>query len=275
MGRVLLCVGNYAKNAYYIDAFCQGVYCLEELCYCLKEYTYLVDGSIMDKGLADWIREECGCPDLAGELHEFIKRGASLTVFVMTVLEYTGYLDSGEAQMVERLLKNNSNLTEEERSKSHADFLLENGKYEKAAAEYKALAGRTREENPALCAKALHNLGVVYARQFLYEQAAKMFDEAYRIGREGISRLHYLAAMRMYLQEQDYILLFADSKADYPLSMELEKELEQIHREWEEAGERRFLESVREKKRTGKSAEYYEAAEGIVNKLKEEYRKGL
>lgn len=275
MGRVLLCVGSYAKNPYYIEAFCLNVFCLEELCYCLREHTYLTDRSIMEPDLTDWIRDECGCKDLADELADFIKRKSSLGVFVSTILEYTGYLSREEIQTVEALLKNNSNLTEEERAKSHADYLLENKKYEKAVTEYKTLSGLLRESNPELCGKVLHNLGVAYTRLFLFEQAAKLFDEAYQLSGAGVSRLHYLAAMRMYLAEQDYILLFADSKPDYPFFMELEKEIEQITKEWENSDRKKYLEKVKEKKRTGSSGEYYEAVDSIVNELKEEYRKGL
>ena len=60
MGRVLLCLGRYARNPYFVERAYVNVYSVEELCYCLIRNAYLVDEEIMDENLPDWLERECG-----------------------------------------------------------------------------------------------------------------------------------------------------------------------------------------------------------------------
>lgn len=42
MGRVLLCLGRYARNPYFVERAYVNVYSVEELCYCLIRNAYLI-----------------------------------------------------------------------------------------------------------------------------------------------------------------------------------------------------------------------------------------
>ena len=53
--RVSVCVGNYAKTPYCIPGLEIEVYCMEELCYCMKENAFLLDLSVMNDQLLVWI----------------------------------------------------------------------------------------------------------------------------------------------------------------------------------------------------------------------------
>ena len=53
--KASLCVGEYCETAYNIEELEIRVYCMEELCYCLKENAFLLDMSIMNDKLVDWI----------------------------------------------------------------------------------------------------------------------------------------------------------------------------------------------------------------------------
>ena len=44
--KASLCVGEYCETAYNIEELEIRVYCMEELCYCLKENAFLLDMSI-------------------------------------------------------------------------------------------------------------------------------------------------------------------------------------------------------------------------------------
>ena len=59
--KASLCVGEYCENAYNVEGLDIRVYSMEELCYCLKENAFLLDLSIMNDKLVDWIGEECKC----------------------------------------------------------------------------------------------------------------------------------------------------------------------------------------------------------------------
>ena len=66
------------------------VYSMEELCYCLKENAFLLDLSIMNDKLVDWIGEECKVWELAKQLYPMVHKQGSLSVFVVTILQYVG-----------------------------------------------------------------------------------------------------------------------------------------------------------------------------------------
>lgn len=75
--RVSVCVGSYAKMPYRIPGLGTDVYSMEELCYCLKENAFLLDLSLMEDGLLDWVEKECGLRELAKALHPLVHRQGS------------------------------------------------------------------------------------------------------------------------------------------------------------------------------------------------------
>ena len=75
--RASLCVGEYSENAYTVEELGIRVCCMEELCYCLKENAFLLDLSIMNDKLADWIGEECKVRELAKQLYPMIHKQGS------------------------------------------------------------------------------------------------------------------------------------------------------------------------------------------------------
>ena len=74
--KASLCVGEYCETAYNIEELEIRVYCMEELCYCLKENAFLLDMSIMNDKLVDWIGEECRVRELAKQLYPGLPRGS-------------------------------------------------------------------------------------------------------------------------------------------------------------------------------------------------------
>ena len=57
--RISVSVGEYAKTPYYVPGIERSVYCMEELCYCIREDAFLLDLTFLNDGLLDWIEREC------------------------------------------------------------------------------------------------------------------------------------------------------------------------------------------------------------------------
>ena len=55
MGKLLLCMGKYAKTPYFMEKVPVNLYSVEELCYCLLKNAYLIDQGIMDGRLEEWL----------------------------------------------------------------------------------------------------------------------------------------------------------------------------------------------------------------------------
>ena len=77
------------------------------------------------------------------------------------------------------------------------DLLLEAKKYRQAAYIYMELLEPeyTRQMTEELKGNIMHNLGVAYARLFLFPEAAQMFVQAYHLRRSDETRQAYLYAM--------------------------------------------------------------------------------
>ena len=139
MNNVCLCIGNYARNPFYIKFSDISLYSIEELCYYFMERVHLLDDSIVSAELVNWIRHECGLPELADELDVYVRKRMSVASFVSTIFERTGMYDSSTVKQVDRILKEQSNLTTIEKYKKRAEYLYQQGRFRQALAIYSEL----------------------------------------------------------------------------------------------------------------------------------------
>ncbi|MCM1026808.1 MAG: hypothetical protein NC432_10245 [Roseburia sp.] len=278
---VSVCVGNYARTPYCIPGLELRVYCMEELCYCMKENAFLLDSSIMEDSLPDWIGRECGLRDLAKALYPLIHKKGSFSAYVMTLFRYTGFYDRYELSEVEQALKKGAGLSGIEKRKSQTDYLVGKKKYAAAIRGYDHLIERwqeqTREGEPlpavGFLASVWHNRGVALAGLMTYSRAAESFRQAWEIDpREDFYR-NYLAAKRMELSESDYIAFAAAGADHYEAALALERDVEQLIREWEETPEYLRLYNRREFTDGEGRQRYFEENEEMTRRLKDEYRR--
>lgn len=278
--RVSVCVGNYAKTPYRIPGLEINVYCMEELCYCMKENAFLLDLSLLDDGMLEWIERECGLKELAGALHPLIHKKGSLSGFVVMILEYVGFYDGETVREVEQVLKQGAGLSSIEKRKSQVDYLVRKKKYVSALYGYDLLLQRWEEQEtegavlPAVSflAAILHNKGVAYAGLMQYDMAAEFFMRAYERDEKEEYFIDYLAAKRMQLSENEYVAFAAGIPENYRHTLELEKKMERFSEEWELQPEYLQLYNRREYRTGGDGKKYYEENERLLQLLKDNYR---
>lgn len=272
LGRVLLCTGRYAKKPYYFSSVCVNVYCVEELCYLFASNPFMIDNSVMDKKLAQWLDEECGLADLSHQLLTLFQRGCQPGIFVGTILDYVNYCTPKEKAKIEEILQGSVGLNDYERRKKQADFLMKNHRYQMAIQEYEALARELPETENALKPVIYHNMGVAYAGFFMYDMAAKYFKKAYDMTEDKESGIAYLAAKRLFLHEEAYITFIAGNGKYHELSMAVEKRLADAKGVFEASKENRMLSALRIYKDEGNVSSYYDEIDKIILNLKNEYR---
>lgn len=272
MGRILLCTGKYAENPYYFESVCVNVYCVEELCYLFASNPFMITRDIMDKGLAQWLDQECGLTELCHQLLNLLHRGTQPGIFVSMILDYVNYCTPEEKKKIEDVIQGNAGLGDYERRKRQADFLLKNGKPSLALEEYDCLLRRLPETESALKPPICHNMGVACASLFQFEMAARYFKKAYDMTRGAESGVQYLAALRMYMQEGAYIAFIAEHGEYHDLSLRVEKRLEAAKGEFEASQENRMLSALKIYKDEGNVASYYEEIDRIISAKKDAYR---
>lgn len=275
MGRVLLCIGKYAKEPYFVEKAYVNVYSVEELCYCLMQNIHLIDREIMDFKLIDWIEKECGLEALAQELAGMLEKDGTVAGFVESILDHVGYGTRDETARIKECLKNGTGLNMYEKKKVRADHFAENGKYVLALKSYDILLEELPESERDLKARVYHNRGTVYALFFQFRQAAESFKQAFECDGADESYIGYLAASRMWMNETEYVNFITDHENSYELSLKVERLFEDAKSRFDTTEKSRMLFALKACKEDNNSVSYYEEIERITGELKELYRENV
>ena len=70
MSGYILCQLKRAKMPYYIENISTNIYSIEELCYYFYHNIYLLDETILNEHLCDWLRKELGLEKLYRRLYK-------------------------------------------------------------------------------------------------------------------------------------------------------------------------------------------------------------
>ena len=289
--RTCISIGDYTTTPYCIPGLEIPVYCVEELCYCIRENAFLLDRSLMSDELVKWIEDECELSELADNLFPLIHRQGSLSTFVTMILEYVGLYDGAVIRDVEQVLKRGAGLSGIEKRKRQIDYMVEKKKYvtalkgydallakwDEQSGEHRGISGNVSAELPAAEVKAaiFHNKGVALAHMMRYAQAAECFLQAAEVSRRVSEYVAYLAAKRMELSEGDYIAFAAGLSGDYDSALQLEKTLERVQRGWEEQVSYKRLAARKSWREESDWQKYHEENERLTQVLKDNYRDSM
>lgn len=196
MGELLLCSRELASVPYYIETVSLHVYSLEELCYYIKQNTWLLEPSFMEEELCSWIRTELKLPLLADRLQKLLREGGGLAEFVGVLAAGCSYLTADELQRIQQELSSFENKSEVECAKLRADRLLERKKYAAGLMGYRRLLPHP-EVNGMLEGDIWHNMGTAYAGLFLFAEAADCYGKAYEKNRNPASMQQQKAALAL------------------------------------------------------------------------------
>lgn len=276
MSLVVLCIGKRAEIPYCVPVTGMNIYSVEELCYFFGENAFLLDDSIVNRQLVEWLHSQCELSELAELLYPLCKGSGNVEVFVRTIVEYTGYFIDGQDEKVLSAVRDCSGRSVGERKKTRADYYLENGKYELAIKEYELLL-KEREDCTATFFEGTiyHGMGIAFAKMFLFEQADYYLERAQSILPDEKITFQMLAAKRLYMSEQDYICYVADHPELFNLSQDLEERLNESEKMWQVSEKKKQLDDLKECKEIGEAQLYYEEIERVTNRLKESFRKCL
>ena len=104
MGSIILCHKKKAREPYEIARIQRRIYTIEELCYYLCNHLYLIDYTIMNQQLCDWIRKELELAELADHLTEHLAQNGSKEQFIMLILKSSAIYSAGELKQMQDVL---------------------------------------------------------------------------------------------------------------------------------------------------------------------------
>ncbi len=220
--NLILCTGKYASTPYYMPTAELNFWAIEQLCYYIAENPYLIDESIVNLQLIEWISTECGLVDLAKELRKYVHKKNGLESFVRTILEYTYYMTVEEITECIGVLSNPNEIDLIKKEKLRADYFLSKKRKQKAIIIYKTILPQLDHRSVDFKAAVVHNLGIAYAELFEFENAATCFLDAFTLTNNRMHQEAYLHVKRLQLSEREYIDFIADHENHYETSLTCE-----------------------------------------------------
>ncbi len=185
------------KKPFYHETIAVHIYSMEELCYFIETHIYLIDPIWVGDALFSWIETELGERRLAENLRQARRKKEDEFSCVELILRASGIYSEEDLGDIVELLGQMRGKTKIERRKMSGDLCLEAGKYRQAAYIYMDLLEEqyVTYMTEELRGNIYHNLGVIYARMFLFDTAAGLFARAYTLRKDIASRDAYLYAM--------------------------------------------------------------------------------
>ena len=200
-----LCLLKQAEKPYFIDIR-TAIYSLEELCFYLYHNIYLIDESIINEKLCDWLRDELGLSRLYRQLYEQLEKQDGAAFFVLPIFREAGYLTHAQMREFQEQLSKLEVQSDDMKQKLRGDYLVKEKMFARAVGEYRHILKR---RNPGklgaqFYAAVLNNLGAAYAGLFQFEQAAGCFYESYELMRTKETLRKYVSTLPLFLDEKEY-----------------------------------------------------------------------
>lgn len=251
MGSIILCHKKKARRAYEINQVHRRIYTIEELCFYLCNHLYLIDYTIMNSRLCDWLEEELELSELAEILRQSLNQNGSPEQFAMTILAHSSIYTTAELNQIQSVLNKLKNQKPIEKQKYKADNLLESGAVKQAILIYQSIVHGESDDSvdKKFYGRVYACLGSAYGRLFLYEEAAKMYEAAFQICEEEAMLKAYIYACRQYMPREEYKRLLERSQVYQSVEIRLQEEIAEIDQNMKFSLEEDTLEQWKEQYR--------------------------
>lgn len=227
MSGYRLCQTKTASVPYYIENISTNIYSLEELCYYMHHNIYLLDETIINEELCNWLRDELGLKKLYLVLYKELENEGGIGDFILPIFKEIGYLSHQEFKEVNNVLTRLAHEPEISRQKLKADYLVENGKYVNAIKFYKAILAQAKGSKLGgqFVGEVYHNMGCTHMRMFQYEEAVECFAAAYANLHTEAMLLDYLTAYYVANPPKQYLKELERLEAEESLGNQVEERI--------------------------------------------------
>ncbi len=272
---VYQCMGQRAEVPFLIRDAGMAVYSIEELCYYIRENMFMLDPSFLDSELIDYIRRELMLPELSEKLFVVQKNGGSFSDFVETLFRETFYVTESELNTIRRALSVKDSLSAYEKHRIRGDFLMKCGRAAPAVLEYTAsLEKMDTDRMPREGARLLHNMGVAFVSQFLFDKAAEYFARAAAMDPSAEdTREQLLSAKKLSLSEEEYKKWLAAEGIEDGLIQKVEEQFRLLREKEGRRGDMKRLQDLKNLKNAGETAAWKSGTSDLLFEWKQEYRR--
>ena len=235
MGSLILCHKKRAKQPYAISRVHMKIYTIEELCYYICNNLYLIDYTMINYQLCDWIERELEMDGLADHLREELQKNCSMEQFILTILRESTIYAQSDINRIQSILERLQNQKDVERKKHKADSLMQSREYESAVLVYQSIINADWDESveKTFCGRVYACLGAAYGHLFLYQEAAEMYEAAYGICEDSRMLKAYLYCCSKALPQKQYVKMLSGNPSYLMIDPLIKESVRNVRREIE------------------------------------------
>ena len=201
-----LCRIKTADEPFYLENISTNIYSIEELCFFLHENIYLIDETVMNSSLCEWLRDQLGLKKLYRQLTEQLEKGSGVSGFVTPVFREIGYLSPTQLRAFQEDLARIEVQPEDIRLKLKGDYFVRSEMFGNAVNEYIQILNRQSEggSRTVFYSQVWNNLGCAFARMFRFEDAADCFKNAWKLVPTKETLRKYVSVLPLYMTQEEY-----------------------------------------------------------------------
>ena len=154
--------------------------------------------------------------------------------FVLTILKESNIYAAAEIHKMQSVLEQLQSQRDVEKEKYKADSLQNSKEYESAILVYQSIINRDWDESvdKKFYGRVYASMGAAYGHQFLYKEAAKAYQEAYKICEQPDMLKAYLYSCYRALPHEEYIKLLSGNPVLLSLDTVIQNEIDQTKKDW-------------------------------------------
>ncbi len=232
MGSLILCHKKRAVQPYMITRIHMKIYTIEELCYYICNNLYLIDHTLMNQQLCEWLAEELELTKLSDLLRKALAKNCTVEQFVLTVLQGSDIYGLSEIHKIQGLLEKLQNQKDVMRLKYKGDSLLRRKEYASAILVYQSIVGAERDHSVTkeFYGKIYGCLGAAYGNMFLYEEAAAAYKEGWKLCDDKDMLRAYVYCCYRFMPQAAYVKMLSGNPKYLSMDALLKEELKKVQR---------------------------------------------
>ena len=195
---LILCEALKVKKPFHIEVLSLDIHSYEELCYIIFENPILVTEGIVSDTLVEFIRDELNLEVLADNVKRKMSNGTADEDILVYIIDSCSLYNNAETIIFRNVMGKIKKMAVHEVAKQRADYMFYIGKYDLAKKYYLEILDMDTKAENGFIGGVYHNLGVIYANLFLYEEASDALKKSYELTNDDVILMEIYFLKRIF-----------------------------------------------------------------------------
>ncbi|WHE86154.1 tetratricopeptide repeat protein [Lachnoanaerobaculum gingivalis] len=200
---LILCEALKVKKPFNIEVLSLNIHSYEELCYIIFENPILVTEGIVSDTLVEFIRDDLNLEVLADNVKRKMSNGTADEDILVYIIDSCSLYNNAEKIIFRNAMGKIKKMAVHEVAKQRADYMFYIGKYDLAKKYYLEILDMDTKAENGFIGSVYHNLGVIYANLFLYEEALDALKKSYELTNDDVILMEIYFLKRIFISSYE------------------------------------------------------------------------